>query len=123
MRVYRFDNHGGLDGLHIHDEPVPSPQRGELLLRITAVLLNYRDIAIPLGRHPGHHERASRPTLRRTQKSYADGLSQAVPAVGQRSESHIDVINDINFGNRRKVRSATRPRAPTLPLTNVTILC
>ena len=27
MRVYRFDNHGGLDGLHIHDEPVPSPQR------------------------------------------------------------------------------------------------
>jgi hypothetical protein len=60
MRVYRFDNHGGLDGLHIHDEPVPSPQRAELLLRITAVLLNYRDIAIPLGRHPGHHERASR---------------------------------------------------------------
>ena len=51
MRVYRFDNYGGLDGLHLHDEPVPSPQRGEVLLRIKAVSLNYRDIAIPLGRY------------------------------------------------------------------------
>ncbi|GAB1815721.1 zinc-dependent alcohol dehydrogenase family protein [Mycobacterium sp. MUNTM1] len=51
MRAYRFDYHGGLDGLQVHDEPVPSPQRGELLLRIKAVSLNYRDIAIPLGRY------------------------------------------------------------------------
>src|SRR6202161_3382942 len=119
MRVYLFDNHGGLDGLHIHDEPVPSPQRGELLLRITAVSLNYRDIAIPLGRHPATTNAPADTRRRRTQKSYADGLSQAVPAVGQRSESHIDVINDINFGNRRKVRPATRLGPPTLPLTNV----
>lgn len=51
MQVYRFDNSRGLDGLELHDEPVPSPQRGELLLRIRAVSLNYRDIAIPLGRY------------------------------------------------------------------------
>lgn len=51
MRAYRFDSHGGLDGLQLHDEPVPSPQRGELLLRVKAVSLNYRDIAIPLGRY------------------------------------------------------------------------
>lgn len=52
MRVYRFDGAaGGLDGLRLCDEPVPSPQRGELLLRIKAVALNYRDIAIPLGRY------------------------------------------------------------------------
>jgi NADPH:quinone reductase-like Zn-dependent oxidoreductase len=51
MRVYRFDNSRGLDGLEIHDEPVPSPQRGELLLKVRAVSLNYRDIAIPLGRY------------------------------------------------------------------------
>lgn len=51
MRVYRFDNSRGLDGLHLCDEPVPSPQRGELLLKVRAVSLNYRDIAIPLGRY------------------------------------------------------------------------
>ncbi|BBZ43556.1 zinc-dependent alcohol dehydrogenase family protein [Mycobacterium parmense] len=51
MHVYRFDGDDGLDGLRLHDEPVPSPQRGELLLAIKAVSLNYRDIAIPLGRY------------------------------------------------------------------------
>lgn len=51
MRVYRFDNPRGLDGLALHDEPTPSPQRGELLVKIRAVSLNYRDIAIPLGRY------------------------------------------------------------------------
>lgn len=51
MRAYRFDSHGGLDGLRLHDEPVPAPQRGEVLLRVKAVSLNYRDIAIPLGRY------------------------------------------------------------------------
>jgi NADPH:quinone reductase-like Zn-dependent oxidoreductase len=51
MHVYRFDNSRGLDGLELFDEPVPSPQRGELLLKIRAVSLNYRDVAIPLGRY------------------------------------------------------------------------
>lgn len=51
MQVYRFDNSRGLDGLDLHDEPIPSPQRGELLLKVLAVSLNYRDIAIPLGRY------------------------------------------------------------------------
>ncbi|WP_269473719.1 zinc-dependent alcohol dehydrogenase family protein [Mycobacterium noviomagense] len=49
--MYRFDHFGGLDGLQLHDEPVPSAQRGELLLRVRTVSLNYRDIAIPLGRY------------------------------------------------------------------------
>jgi NADPH:quinone reductase-like Zn-dependent oxidoreductase len=46
MRLYRFDELTGVDGLRRHDEDVPSPQRGELLLKVRAVSLNYRDIAI-----------------------------------------------------------------------------
>jgi NADPH:quinone reductase-like Zn-dependent oxidoreductase len=49
MRSFRFDTLS-LDGLRLHDEPVPRPQRGELLLRIHAVSLNYRDLALLAGR-------------------------------------------------------------------------
>jgi len=46
MRVYRFDELSGVDGLRLHDEDSPAPQRGELLLKVRAVSLNFRDIAI-----------------------------------------------------------------------------
>lgn len=49
MHSYRFDT-PTLDGLLLRDEPVPVPQRGELLLRVHAVSLNYRDLALMDGR-------------------------------------------------------------------------
>lgn len=51
MRVYRFATLDSLDDLTLYDEPTPEPQRGELLLRIRAVALNYRDLAVVLGRY------------------------------------------------------------------------
>jgi NADPH:quinone reductase-like Zn-dependent oxidoreductase len=51
MRAYRFDDLKSLDGLTAHDEAMPKPQRGEVLVRIRAVSLNYRDIAPVLGRY------------------------------------------------------------------------
>ena len=53
MRVYRFDDLKSLDDLKIHEEEKPKPQRGELLLKVHAVSLNYRDLAIVLGRYVG----------------------------------------------------------------------
>ncbi|MCF7542768.1 zinc-dependent alcohol dehydrogenase family protein [Pseudomonas petrae] len=49
MHSYRFDT-PSLDGLRLHQEAVPKPQRGELLLRVHAVSLNYRDLALLDGR-------------------------------------------------------------------------
>ncbi|MGM8851755.1 zinc-dependent alcohol dehydrogenase family protein [Salinicola halophyticus] len=49
MKSYRFDLLDSLDSLSLHEEPRPSPQRGELLLRVRAVSLNYRDIALVEG--------------------------------------------------------------------------
>jgi NADPH:quinone reductase-like Zn-dependent oxidoreductase len=37
MRVYRFDRLDGLDYLTLHDEPVPEPQRGEVLVKVRVV--------------------------------------------------------------------------------------
>lgn len=49
MQCYRFVT-PALDGLRLHEEQVPRPQRGELLLRVHAVSLNYRDLALLEGR-------------------------------------------------------------------------
>ena len=62
MRAWRFDEFRGLDGLRLHDEAMPAPQRGELLLRIRAVSLNYRDIAMPFGQYPVPSEPGHIPT-------------------------------------------------------------
>jgi alcohol dehydrogenase len=51
MRSYRFDDLKGFDSLRIHEEPTPKPGKGEVLVRIHAVSLNYRDIAPVLGRY------------------------------------------------------------------------
>ena len=52
MQLYRFDRFGSLDHLRRHEEEVRPPQRGELLLRVRAVSLNYRDVAMVLGKYP-----------------------------------------------------------------------
>ncbi|BCW89083.1 Alcohol dehydrogenase [Alphaproteobacteria bacterium SO-S41] len=51
MKTYRFDALTGLDDLTLHDEAVPVPQRGEVLVRIHAVSLNYRDLSVVLGNY------------------------------------------------------------------------
>lgn len=51
MRAYRFDDPKALASLRARDEPMPAPQRGEVLIRVHAVSLNYRDIALVLGRY------------------------------------------------------------------------
>lgn len=51
MKAYRFDDLR-LDDLKLHDEAEPRPQRGEVVVRVRAVSLNYRDIAMVTGRYP-----------------------------------------------------------------------
>ena len=52
MKAYRFESFGSLDDLRVREEPDPRPQRGEVLVRVRAVSLNFRDIAILRGRYP-----------------------------------------------------------------------
>ncbi len=46
MRAYRFDHFDSLDGLRMREEGAPVAQRGEVLIRIHAVSLNSRDLAM-----------------------------------------------------------------------------
>ena len=51
MQAYRFTELN-LDALKLHDEAEPKPQRGEVLIAVRAVALNYRDLAMVTGRYP-----------------------------------------------------------------------
>jgi NADPH:quinone reductase-like Zn-dependent oxidoreductase len=52
MRVYRLEHFGNLDGLMMHEEPAPKPGAGEVLVRVRASSLNFRDLAIVNGLYP-----------------------------------------------------------------------
>lgn len=52
MRAYRFDSFDSLDELRMREEADPRPQRGEVLVRVRAVSLNFRDLAMLRGRYP-----------------------------------------------------------------------
>lgn len=51
MRAYRFDDGFRLESLRAREEPMPQPQRGEVVVRVRAVSLNYRDVSLVLGRY------------------------------------------------------------------------
>ena len=52
MRAYRFDSFDSLDALRMREEGDPAPQRGEVLVAVRAVSLNFRDLAMLRGRYP-----------------------------------------------------------------------
>jgi NADPH:quinone reductase-like Zn-dependent oxidoreductase len=61
MRTYRLEQFGGLEGLVLKEEPAPTPGAREVLVKVRATSINFRDLAIlngwypfpvPLGRTP-----------------------------------------------------------------------
>ena len=64
----------GLDQLRLVDRPAPSPQRGEILVRLAAATLNYRDLAILSGTYM--------PSLRLPYVPASDGAGEVV-AIGE----------------------------------------
>jgi NADPH:quinone reductase-like Zn-dependent oxidoreductase len=93
-----------VSNLRIHMEEMPRPQRGELLLRVHAVSLNFRDLAVVLGRYP----QAARPGL-----VPASDAAAEVVAVGEGVEV---------FRSGDRVISAFHPRwfGARMPVTSVT---
>jgi NADPH:quinone reductase-like Zn-dependent oxidoreductase len=51
MKVWRFAKSGAIDGLTQLEEPEPRPGRGQVLVRMRATSLNYRDLMIATGRY------------------------------------------------------------------------
>lgn len=51
MRVYRFPTTGGIDDLTLAEAERPKPERGQVLVRMRAASLNYRDLSVAKGNY------------------------------------------------------------------------
>jgi NADPH:quinone reductase-like Zn-dependent oxidoreductase len=49
MKTYEIGTGGGIDGLTMVERPVPKPGQGQVVVRIRATSLNYRDLIIAKG--------------------------------------------------------------------------
>ena len=55
MKAYELQEASGLGGLRLIEKPEPTPDFGEVLVRIQAVTLNYRDLLTIKGMVPGRN--------------------------------------------------------------------
>jgi NADPH:quinone reductase-like Zn-dependent oxidoreductase len=53
MKAYQIQTAAGIDGLKLVDLPEPKPSVGQVLIRVRATSLNYRDTAVASGKYPG----------------------------------------------------------------------
>jgi NADPH:quinone reductase-like Zn-dependent oxidoreductase len=53
MKAYQIQTSDGIDGLQQVDLPEPKPSAGQVLIRVRATSLNYRDTAVVSGIYPG----------------------------------------------------------------------
>ena len=71
MKLYRFPQANGIDTLEPHEAPEPKPGRGQILVRMRAASLNYRDLNVAAGR-------AARGTLPPNLIPLSDGAGEVV---------------------------------------------
>jgi NADPH:quinone reductase-like Zn-dependent oxidoreductase len=55
MKAYQIQTPDGIDGLKLVELPEPKPGVGQILIRVRATSLNYRDTAVVSGRYPGQN--------------------------------------------------------------------
>ena len=52
MRAMAIVGEFGLEHLKLIERPMPEPRHGEIVIRMSAVSLNYRDMDMVLGAYP-----------------------------------------------------------------------
>lgn len=98
QQAVRFDHHGGAEVLHLVEVPVPAPGPGEILIRHTAVGLNFIDIyqrsglySLPLPSGLGKEAAGTIEALGEgvTRFKVGDRVATATAPVGAYSQFHV----------------------------------
>ena len=55
MKLYQLQNNAGLESLALVERPEPKPGYGQIVVRVRATSLNYRDLIIAKGQNPAIH--------------------------------------------------------------------
>ena len=71
MKLYQFPQAAGIDTLERREAPTPKPGRGQILVKMRAASLNYRDLNVAAGR-------AARGTLPPNLIPLSDGAGEVV---------------------------------------------
>ena len=71
MRIYRFPQAAGIDTLELHEATPDQPGRGQILVRMHAASLNYRDLNVAAGR-------AARGTIPANLVPLSDGAGEVI---------------------------------------------
>ncbi|MFB2772225.1 NAD(P)-dependent alcohol dehydrogenase [Pelatocladus sp. BLCC-F211] len=74
MKVYELQSNAGIDALKLVERPEPKPQAGQVLIRVHATSLNYRDLIVAAGTY--------NPTQKYPLIPMSDGAGEVV-AVGE----------------------------------------
>ncbi|MBD2432618.1 MULTISPECIES: zinc-dependent alcohol dehydrogenase family protein [Fischerella] len=74
MKVYELQSNAGIDALKLVEKPEPKPQAGQVLIRVRATSLNYRDLIVAEGTY--------NPTQKYPLIPMSDGAGEVV-AVGE----------------------------------------
>jgi NADPH:quinone reductase-like Zn-dependent oxidoreductase len=74
MKVYELQSNAGIDALKLVERPEPKPQAGQVLIRVRATSLNYRDLIVAEGTY--------NPTQKYPLIPMSDGAGEVV-AVGE----------------------------------------
>jgi len=86
MKLYELQGPGGIDALALVDKPVPHPGKNEVLVRLTAASLNYRDLLTVKG---GYGSRQKFPLV-----PLSDGAG-VVEAVGDDDDDRLRAGADV----------------------------
>jgi len=84
MRAYRLVDFGSFEHLKVGEEEQPIAGRGEVLIKVHATSLNYRDIAMARGQYPLEHRAGLIPLSDGAGEVVAVGAEVSALAVGDR---------------------------------------